>query len=453
MPTSLGDRTEMIDLSDDWALPAEDPGSPPLPPLRDLRRRAGYAVALALAAVLGASAAPVRDIAELAAFELPGVSQYTGSEAVQHSGDLLLVLGTTSLTAYASADGALRWSTPYATPVPGQGFATAAAGVVLAVSDTGVTSVFDRETGAPLWSAPRQVYPVDGVGVQVAVYGDWFDPATPAPGAPDRRADEVTGYDLRTGRTLWTLRGTPFAAVNSERGVVLTATAQGEVAVHDVHDGHVVRRGQAGFPPGRPVFLYSFQDSVQLGSMPPVREPAAPDVTIQQFEYDLVTLKALPQGSYAVPCGRYRCVSQSDGTEGEFRMLVTDPATGADRWRTGPDQALLPTGDGFVVLDVSGTSNMRGVDAVYLADPDTGRPLVDLDGWLVLGAEDGSGDYVLLRDVGQTVQVARIVEGGVRVLGVLPRRAQRCFYRASRLACVFGGNHLALWRIGTPGGR
>ncbi|MDI1464955.1 PQQ-binding-like beta-propeller repeat protein [Catellatospora sp. KI3] len=438
--------TEMIDLGDDWALPREQPRATPL---SVLRRRVAYALVLLLVATLGAAGVPARRVAELGRHRLEGVTDQVVGDILHPVDDLVLVQGGAALSAYQTADGALRWSAPHTSAAADRGYVTGAAGVVLSIDGGQTTTAFDAKSGARLWSAPRSVYPVAGVGMDVRNRtGDFSE--QPTPGAPPPGTDSVTGVDLRTGATLWTVPGTPFATVDSERGLVVTVTNDGALAVYDVHGASLLRRGEAKFPPGRPMYVAAFQGTVQLAAA-----SAEPDGGLGYLDYDLTTMRPLArEDGTPYRCGRYRCVDRVDrNTVDFFQITVTDPVTRAPLWTLEAKSSLLAVTDGFVVLDVGQSSGVRGTDALRLVDPATGRTLVDLTGWLALGAVDGSDGYVLLRDVGKTTQVAKVVAGAVRVLGVLPHRAQRCLYRTDRLTCLFDDDQLGIWRVDGQRGR
>ncbi|MBV1851521.1 outer membrane protein assembly factor BamB family protein [Catellatospora tritici] len=437
-------RTDVIDLGDGWG--AED--EVVLPPRRvpELRRRVACALVLLLAGTLGAAAAPVREIAELGRFDLVGASTRSGGDTVQSAGDLLVVQGDVAVSAYRITDGTLRWRVPHSSAESEHGMVMGANGVVL-LADSAQTTAFDAETGATLWSRQRGVYPVGDIGVELINNATVWEQS---PGGPAPGPDTVTGFDLRTGRTLWTVLGTPYATVDHERRLTVTATADGAIAVYDARDGRPLRRGEAKFPAGRPMYLSAYSGVLRLASA----DPAGGGLSY--LGYDLTTLRPLPtDADFGYPCGRYRCEEHVDQTSGNIRVTVVDPQTRAVRWQPGPNTSLVPIAAGFIVVDATRSYGRYANYADRLVDPDSGRTLLDLTGWLILGAEDGSQDYLLVRDAGQSTQVARIVGGGVRMLGVLPDRIQQCVYRAARLSCVVGEGpgRLVIWRVDEQGGR
>ncbi|MDI1464956.1 PQQ-binding-like beta-propeller repeat protein [Catellatospora sp. KI3] len=433
---------ELIELSDDWTRPREDPGVPPLRP----RRAVLLVLPLLLTGALGAAAAPVRQVAELATYTLPGVSRIIDGGAVRDGGGLLLASGAGRLSAYRPADGTLRWSVPLDPRVSADLSVQSAEGVVL-VFDGGTTTVLDPDFGTRLWTVPRPLTVVGGVGVaasEIPVYmGPEMQPY--AAGQLATEQEEATIYDLRTGRVLWTVRGVPYASLAEARGEVWTVTPAGAFTVYAVRDGSVLRTGTLAFPAGRPYGVHVHgDDQITLSS-------AGSGDALTEVRYDLATLRVRQPGADAAshPCGRFSCSFEPVPDSDDFHVTVRDPATGAARYRLGSRIQVMAVGEWFATVDL-GQGRGTGLAATRLIDQATGQVRLDLTGWEVLPAADDSGGYLLLRDAGGQTQVGVVVDGRVQTLGLLKHRVQECHRRDDWLACGHSGNQLTMWRIIAP---
>ncbi|MBV1851522.1 outer membrane protein assembly factor BamB family protein [Catellatospora tritici] len=434
---------ELIELGDEWTRPREDPGAPPLPPSRAVL----LALALLLVGALGAGAAPQRRITELATYTMPGVSEFVDGGAVSGD-DLLLVWGGGRLSAYRPSDGTLRWSVPLDPRASTDVTAQAAEGLVL-LSGGGTTTVLDSDYGTRLWSVPVPLLAVGGVGVygvQNPVFvGPDGKPYVDEQSGAER--EEATGYDLRTGRVLWTVPGVPYASVVAARGEVWTVTTTGAFTVYGIRDGLVLRTGTLAFPPGRPYGAHVYgDDQITLSAV-------GPEDAVTEIRYDLATLRVRREESdMSYPCGRFRCSVEPVPDSDDFHVTVRDRDTGAARYQLGSRIQVMAVGDWFATVDLHGSPG-TGLAVTQLIDQATGRVLLDLTGWEVLPAEDASGGYLLLRDAGGQTLIGTVVDGEVQLLGLLKHRVRQCRYRDDWLACDHTGTQLTMWRIAVPEGR
>ncbi|MBV1851520.1 outer membrane protein assembly factor BamB family protein [Catellatospora tritici] len=431
--------TDLIELGDEWTRPQPEPAAAPL---SRQRRPVLLAAVLALAGALAASAVPVRQVTMLGEYELPGVSR--SAAVVTALDDLLIAQGTDSLAAFGSGDGALRWRAPYRAAQPDATYLASSAGVLLAMEDA-ATTAFDRDTGARLWTVPRWIRPIGDVGVastdtQLVLGADGI----PVSGADTTAPDQAFGYDLRTGRSLWTVTGTPFAAIDPANGQVWTLTSAGEFTVRTAADERVLRTGRLEFPPGRPVDVAAFPGTIELTSV-------GTDGRAQTFTYDAVTLRPaeleLGVQGQGYPCGRFVCGTVEESGRTGWRISVRRPGSAEVLYLLDENLNPVPVDDVFVTVAVRESGGELGGAAQTLVDQASGRKLRDLTGWSVLVERDDGNGVLLLREVGGTTQLARVSDDGLMVIGALPHRVRRCLYLDVRLVCTLDANHLGMWRI------
>ncbi|WP_155368233.1 PQQ-binding-like beta-propeller repeat protein [Catellatospora vulcania] len=432
---------EIIELGAGWAHP--EPYADLPRPARHFRALA-TAVALLLTGALGAATPVPRPLAEVAVLALGGADGVF-SGTVDPVRDLLVVRADGALSAYALDDGSPRWRSPYPTGrhrdlrVPPE-----VPDVALVVEDfeSGASSstVVDLNTGAVRWSVSEYVWFVGRYALEsppFVVHGS-FDEAG---GVPTFDPAEMTVRDLDTGRVRWVLRGTPFASVDETTREAWSISEQGDVTVYDLRDGRVLRTGRVAFPPGGVESASVYGGKVVLSAR-------LPDGSYLEARYDSRTLSPLPTVPEPVrfTCGGYLCQVGDDSSGRRTPLAVLDRDTLAVRHRLPADVDVLPSAQGAITVRPTGSARL-GVPADRLIDLADGRTLRDLTGWEVQLAFDDSREALLMRSARDGVQVARIEDGEVRLLGTLPAGLQRCFHTRQRIACVYDGKRLGLWSI------
>jgi hypothetical protein len=160
--------------------------------------------------------------------------------------------------------------------------------------------------------------------------------------------------------------------------------------------------------------------------------------------YDPVTLRPVWHRTvgtaYEVrPCGPLACLTGPDGVRG------IDPVTGEQRWFQAGWRTVEWRGDRMVAY--ADSDDDTGL--VGLIDPATGRVLVDLDGWRMVGGD--GGDHVLVTRVveaGARTMVAIAGPGaapGPRPLADLPPGTGDCQAVPNRLVCRSTSGELQVW--------
>ncbi|GAB4057410.1 outer membrane protein assembly factor BamB family protein [Catellatospora paridis] len=429
-------KPEIIELGEDWTDP--DPDTGPRRPARYLRPVA-LAVALLFTGALGA-ATPVTPMLTQLAVPALGDAGDMRIDNVELVNDLLLVRGDGALSAYDLDDGSLRWRLPHAAGRQRNLVAVPQVPDVVVVADDledgGVyVAAVDPHTGAVRWSTRNDVWVVGAYALESPVSTVSRDEASPTP--PDPM--QLTVRDLRTGRERWVLRGTPFAAADESRLEAWTVSPQGEFTVSDLSDGRVLRTGAVAFPPGVPQFATVYGGMLVLSARLPGGE-------FLETRYDTRTMRVVAATSSPLRfgCGDYLCEVGDDGGV-RTPLAVLDRDTLQVRYRFEPGVHLIPSAQGAITVRADGSAQL-GVPADRLIDLADGRTLLDLTGWAVQLAFDESRQALLTRSTPEGVQLARIEDGQVRLLGTLPP-VQRCFHTRQRIACVYDGNRLGVWSI------
>ncbi|WP_144122517.1 PQQ-binding-like beta-propeller repeat protein [Catellatospora sichuanensis] len=427
---------EIIELGEDRADP--DPATGPRAPARYLRPVA-LAVVLLLTGAIGA-AAPVTPMLTQVAVLALGDAGEMRVDVVDPLRDLLVVRSDDALSAYEMDDGSLRWRLPHAMGRQRSIVAVPQVPDVLVVTEdfadggTYVAAV-ELETGAVRWSTRHDVWVVGAYALEstdFTVPDGETSQATPAPMG-------LTVRELSTGRVRWVLRGTPFAAADEARLEAWSVSLHGEFTVYDLGSGRALRTGAVAFPPGTPQFATVYGGMLVLSARLPNGENL-------ETRYDTRTLRviAAPVSPLRFACGDYVCEVGDDGGV-RTPLAVLDRDTLTVRYRLPPDVHLIPSAQGAITVRADGSA-VLGAPADRLIDLDDGHPLLDLTGWEVQLAFDGSGEALLVRRTPDGVQLARIEDGQVRLLGTLPP-VQRCFNTRQRVACVYDGNRLGVWSI------
>ncbi|MEU8076529.1 hypothetical protein AB0B31_13875 [Catellatospora citrea] len=407
------------------------------------RRSVAVVAGLLLTALSGAAAPVTPMLTQVAELALGGADGVPAS-VVDPVRDLLVVRSEDALSAYELDDGSLRWRLTY--PPGGRRDFAVSRQVpdVLMVSEGTVegstpTAAVDMNTGAVRWSTNQYVRVVGEYGLEGR------PPSAPAEGIPpvdSAEPVEILVRDLSTGRVRWALRGTPFVAVDEAALEAWSISKQGVFTVHDLRDGRLLRRGAVAFPPGTPELATVYGGMLALSAR-------LPDGAFLETRYDIRTLRVVAAATTRLrfACGDYLCEVDGDGGTRD-PVAVLDRETLAVRYRLEPNVQLIPSAQGAITVRADG-SPLLGVPAEQMIDLADGRTLLDLSGWRAQFAFDESPAVLLARQTPDGVQLARIEDGRVRLLGTLPATAQRCFHNGQWIACVHDGNRLGIWRIGT----
>lgn len=342
------------------------------------------------------------------------------------------------LTEYDLADGRMRWQSGPTTPAYRMRMV---AGLVLmrpwtnAPGDPGTQAV-SLATGAAQWRRPGTVVSVAGSATLLAVAG-----VRSLGGSGRRVEDRVEAVDPVTGGTEWTvpvpstavLLGVPGPADGDDARMLLVHDDR-TAALHDLTTGRLLT--SAKLPPAD----YNPDNPAVAGGVLLLSHPGHPGTEITA--YDPVTLRELwaaaADGVFAIrSCGALACLTGARG------VRAVDPATGAERWNRPAWQAVEQRG----ALSVAYASP-DGTGPVGVFDPATGRLLVDLTGWRLVGG--GGGDHLLVTrtvDAGSRTMVAVARPGGTRprLLAPLPVGTGDCQAVPGRLVCRSGYGELAVW--------
>ena len=400
-------------------------------------RRAGAALAVLLLLALG-GAAPVTSV----------LWQRIGAVPVPAAVDFQLVGGTLYLmdldaeprvlTAWQARPLRRLWSFTASTDQDPFYVYAATADVTLVRAGRRFT-VLDARTGAVRWVSPVTVQPVnDRVAFaeeEIFRPGTEYDTESGDPGQlygtnsgalhtePAQRT-ELRGLDLATGAPQWSrsFPGSVFATLSESTVVVLTSdklmllsSTTGEVLREravPVLDG---ARAEEGEVVGDTVQVH--YGSFGTGGLVTAYALDTLDELWRQDQPD-------PAGNSA-SCPGLTCVKSAD------ELIVLDPRTGAERWRTTETDVFALGADS--ALEVQGlTSPVRTTDVV------TGRMRIDLNWWHFYFPVQTGDAYLLSRmDSGPSTVFGLLRPGATEVqpLGRLPDRTVQCQAVPGLLAC------------------
>ncbi|MEV6346168.1 PQQ-binding-like beta-propeller repeat protein [Actinoplanes sp. NPDC051851] len=402
-----------------YAKPGRRTTSPWLPP---------FLVAVLVLLAAAASAGPARSpLDEVLRTPIGPADPYLITEG------RVLVQSRGVLTAYDLAAGGLRWRT--AQPVPVYQLRSADGLVLLRPWATGRaepgTTAVSIATGTAEWHHRRNVITATGGDLMIAVSGVRSSSRTRVEG-------EVDALDPVTGLTRWQVRV-------PSTGVLLTVPGPADLGprmmlVRDDRTASLYDTGTGDLLATRalPAAGYGPANPVVAGGVVLLRHPGPSGTEVSA--YDAATLRPLwtePAGDTVEvhTCGLLACLVERDG------IVAVDPATGDERWRH----------DGWRSAEQHGMSLVVSVaDApVATVDPASGRVLVDLTGWHLIGGTDGSGRSLVTRaiDGGARTMVA-VADPAVsrpRPIAVLPAGTGDCQAAPGRLVCRSTTGELIVW--------
>jgi outer membrane protein assembly factor BamB len=390
------------------------------------------AVLVLVSSVASAAPAPPA-LSELLSLRVGPADTYAMTEERQL---LAQTLGTVS--AYDLGDGDLLWQVAQERPTYRM---RTADGLVLMRPWTygpgqPSTTALSLADGVSQWKHPGMVMTIAGSPALLAVTS-----VRSNSGSNRRVQGPIERIDPRTGRPVWrvdvpstaVMLGVPGPAGAPPR--LLVVHDDRTAAVHDLATGQRltgVELPPANYGPENPTVA----DGVLLLRHLGRREPVV-------SAYDPVTLALLwrrpAQRAYEVRnCGRLACLVGPGG------ITAVRPSDGRLEWHR-PDWRGIDQRAGLLLaygLSVNVT------DPVGIVDPATGRVLVDLTGWRLVGGD--GGDHVLVTravTAGARTMVAVAGAGGagLRPLAELPPGTGDCQAVPSRLACRSTSGELTVW--------
>lgn len=425
-----GGNTVVIDLGLDRGEPETyaSPSRSTVPPwLRP------FLLAALVLVCAGASAAPPPPaLSPLLTLQVGPADSY----ALTDDDELLAqTLGT--ISAYNLADGALRWQTEQDRPT--YRLRTAAGLVLMRPWTYGPgqpsTTALSLATGRPQWNREGTVMTIAGSSVLLSVS------AVRSGGTNRRVQGPVESIDPDTGLPRWrievastaVLLGIPGPADSGPRLMLLHDDRT--AAVHDLATGE--RLASTEVPPAN----YGPENPAISGGLILLRHLSDDGTAVTA--YDPVTLRQVWQRSgeraYEVrACGSLACLTGPDGVRG------FDPVTGRPAWYRPGWRNIEQRGDLLIAYGTKAGAS----DPVGIVDPASGRVLVDLAGWRLVGGD--SGDHLLVTRVveaGARTMVAVATPGvaGPRPLADLPPGTGDCQSAPSRLVCRSSSGELQVW--------
>jgi PQQ-like domain len=388
---------------------------------------------LVLVASAGSTATPPPPLSPLISLSVGPADSYAVTDAGQ-----LLTQDSGTLSSYDLTTGDLRWQAETLTPT----FRLrAGSGVILlrpwAIEPGQPTTVAISETtGRARWSRGGTVVTIPGSGTLLAVS------AVRGLSGTGRRVDgPVESIDPRTGAPRWrvdvpagaVLTGVPGPAGEPPR--LLLVHDDGTLALHDLDTGR--RLETAALPPAD----YGPGNPTVAGGLIVLWHPGHDGMQMTAYDATLRRIWSRPaQGAGdAEPCGPLLCLA------GPFGVRAVDPATGAQRWYRDGWRSVEQRG---ALLLVSGSAIGAG-DTIGIADPVTGRVVVDLRGWRPVAGLAAPDQLLVTRIVDggarMVVAVADVRDGLPRPIADLPPDTGDCQAAPGRLICRSTAGELTVW--------
>ena len=363
----------------------------------------------------------------------------TDSYAVTDSGQLLAQsLGT--LSSYDLGTGRLRWRAGAMAPIYRPRINSGV--VLLRRWDNGPdgpsTLAISEATGRSAWRHRGSVVAITGSPVLLSVNG-----VRSLSGSGRRVEGDVRAVDPVTGAIRWTVHVPSTAVLMGVPGPpgaptrMLLVHDDRTLAVHDLGTGRMLAR--ASIPPAD----YAPDNPTISGGLIVLRHQL-PWGSDEVSAYDPVTLNlvwARPAGGAELvePCGRLTCLA------GPYGVQAIDPSDGRQQWYRPGWRGVEERGR----LLIAYGPDAGGTDPVGLADPNTGKVLVDLHGWRPLDGLGRDGRLLVTRliDAGTRTIVAVADPGDAqpRPLADLPPGTGDCQAAPDRLICRSGAGELNVW--------
>ncbi|MDP9796946.1 hypothetical protein J2S43_005458 [Catenuloplanes nepalensis] len=417
----------IIDLGVPAAGEPDGEGAPgePRPP----SRVAAAVVLVLLLAFTVAGSAPMNDSGWRAG-QLP----LAAGDDFALSGDLLMVAGKSTVTAYRVPLLDVVWT--LAVPAA-EGYSLTRAGDLLVIgARNGVgrqqeSLVVTAATGLERWRHAGRLVPVPGSDVLLAV-----SDVRSTSGSGRRVTDVIEGIDT-SGARRWSIR-LPSSAVVAPlpAGEFLLVHDDGTAQIRAASDA--VPRATGELPPA----AYAPDNPRLIGGMVVLRHPG--DNTSRISGYDGRTLahrwSRTVGGLQSVDrCGDLLCLGTTIG------VRALDPVDGSNAWVSQSWRRAMSWGDMTVAY-----GRPTGLDAeLALVEPMTGGAVLDLSAWQQVTSV--TDDVVLAHpDAARGVTLVATVASdrrSVRVLGAIPAASGGCRAGGGVLACRQGGGILGVWAL------
>jgi PQQ-like domain len=346
-------------------------------------------------------------------------------------GDRLFVMSQgpdSTLSMYDLPGGGLRWSVPMSTPAAQlyAAWRVGGAAVVMTQPPDGSCchfTAYGEADGEVRWS--RQGAPTD------------IDAANHLLALNVPLSTQVV--EMASGQVLWQGAESDVSFLPWPGQILVTTYRDGTVERRDVGTGQVLARRPL-FPPEKTLTGLTTVDGQVIVSY----ASDSRNGTVAAYDVDTLTPRWRRYGSRADwvdSCGPVICL-RSGGA-----MEALDPATGAARWRAtewaGQEWA------GRILLFAAGPEEPQ---PVAVADPLTGRVLLDLRAWRMMSLTAPPGPDLLLRGAsagkGRTaLAVADLTRLSLRVVGVIPGEVSDCQRAGAILACRTPDQGLQVWAL------
>lgn len=295
------------------------------------------------------------------------------------------------------------------------------------------TAAVEAASGVPRWRRDGTVRLIDRAAGLV-VLEEPTPPVADSTAAPPRASYRL--LELATGREVWPWQARPadqtLVVAGDDGG--LTGLLQRDASGHTLLLDAATGQSRPLADPPRATDAYRSGDDLLL--------LADHETGAELVMYDWVTLRQRwrvvePVGLLLGRCGPWLCVVGGDST------AAVDPATGQIRWQRPGAAAVL--GQPLVLLEHGGTA-----PRVTLVDPASGRPVLELAGWVGVGAP-GAGRQVATRwsaDGRNHIVVVELASRRVRPVATVVVATDSCTSSGRLLACRGGPGKLTMWRLG-----
>jgi hypothetical protein len=344
-------------------------------------------------------------------------------------GDQLFVMNEvpdSTLSRYDLPGGRLRWSVPAAAAQLYAAWSVGGATVVMSQSLDGACCQFTAyrsADGEVRWSSRGGPSDIDAANHLLAL----------------SQPSSSQVVDMATGRVLWQGADSAASFLPWPGQILVTRYREGIVERRDLGTGEALASGRV-FPPGKTLWALTTVDDQLIVSYADDNRNG----TVAAYDADTLTQRWRRYGVRTEgvdPCGPVICLRTGSGME------AIDPGTGAARWR-GADWAGQALAGRLLVFDL-GADELR---PVAVADPLTGRVLLDLHPWRVMNLTAQPGSDLLLSwaavDKGRTpVAVADLNRLSLQVIGVIPDKVSDCQRGDTVLACRTPDGGLKLWAL------
>ncbi|HEX6681578.1 MAG TPA: PQQ-binding-like beta-propeller repeat protein [Candidatus Limnocylindrales bacterium] len=423
-------REVLIDLGDDWEIPAPPVvARPPADPVT--RRRTALMSLLAVLivpTVMGAAPKPaVPAITELASITYPGPRG-----AVAFAGqDLILVSAGNGNIVGFDLHGKVMWRAKL-DDLPAITTMQKVHDSVVVVADKGTdasvtTTAFNPRTGERRWFKPGSLELVGDAAILT------------------HQQASISVFDAATMRQRWSLADAASHAflTTSETGrdAMLVLTKAGIVQIRDLSTGAVLASRQVQLPPA-----IGYRIRVSRGAAVILRILDNGDAT-DGLWLDAWSLAQIPIGVHWAAwrdCGLVWCGQ----VRGSSRPSIVDKQTGQILRTLGLSQNAIGTPAGVMTMMYRSDGTYS---AINLFDPLSGQVLSSLRGWQTVATENYTNiAHLLVWPSNGKSHLAVIRSNGLRVLGQIKHEVFGCLLEGPVLLCSTTEGKLGLWAVHLP---